>query len=274
MAGYVGRFAPSPSGPLHLGSLVAALGSYLDARAHQGQWLLRIEDIDPPREVVGAADAILRTLDAYGLHWDGPVRYQHQHHQDYDKCLATLAQQQLSYRCSCTRKQLKAQGLHQRSRCHYHGGPAALRFRNDASHSHFTDRRLGLVAVDRQLSHEDFIIHRKDGLYAYQLAVVADDIDQGVTHVVRGSDLVDATVWQLALYDAFAAPHCQYLHLPLVRDEHGNKLSKQNHATAICDNQPLPALHQALAILGLDELQAGSVEELLAQAVERWPWSE
>ncbi|WKE66309.1 tRNA glutamyl-Q(34) synthetase GluQRS [Gallaecimonas kandeliae] len=272
MTGYVGRFAPSPSGPLHLGSLVAALGSFLDARAHGGRWLVRIEDIDPPREMPGASSAILRTLEAFGLHWDGEVRYQSRHHQDYDALLARLGSQGHLYRCACTRKQLKEQGLHLRATCNppAQGAPAALRFRNDAPITGFWDRAQGQVTVPQALAAEDFIIHRKDGLYAYQLAVVADDIDQGMTHIVRGSDLVEASVWQLQLYRALGAAPCSYLHLPLVLGEDGQKLSKQNHAAPIDDANPLPALRQALWHLGQQVPQADSVEDLLKAAVTQW----
>ncbi|WP_115719735.1 tRNA glutamyl-Q(34) synthetase GluQRS [Gallaecimonas mangrovi] len=271
---YIGRFAPSPSGPLHLGSLVAALGSFLDARANNGRWLVRIEDIDPPREMPGADSAILRTLDAFGLHWDGEIRYQSQCHAAYDARLAALAARQQSYRCGCTRKQLKAQGLHSRKDCQTppEGQPAALRFKNDAPVYRFTDRRLGAVEVGQTLAAEDFIIHRKDGLYAYQLAVVSDDIDQGVTHVVRGLDLLDATVWQLGLYNALGASHCHYLHLPLVLGDDGQKLSKQNHADPINDKAPLPALKQAMAYLGLKARDDSSVDALLSDAITQWSW--
>lgn len=274
MAGYVGRFAPSPSGPLHLGSLVAALGSFLDARANQGRWLVRIEDIDPPREMPGASDAILRTLEAFGLHWDGKVRYQSQHHGDYDALLAHLESQGLLYRCACTRKQLKAQGLHQRQHCcpPDKAGPAALRFLNEAPLEAFFDRRQGTLTVPPALAAEDFIIHRKDGLYAYQLAVVSDDIDQGMTHIVRGSDLIEATVWQLQLYRALGAPACRYLHLPLVLGQDGQKLSKQNHAAPIDDANPLPALRQALGYLGLATPDTDNKEELLQAAIAQWPY--
>lgn len=274
MPGYVGRFAPSPSGPLHLGSLVAALGSFLDAKRHQGRWLLRIEDIDPPREVPGASDAILRTLDAFGLHWDGAVRYQSACHDRYRERLAFLASNGLSYRCACTRKQLKAQGLHQRElcQCPATAEAAALRFKNDAPQSQFTDRRLGQITVPAALACEDFIIHRKDGLFAYQLAVVSDDIDQGVTQIVRGADLLDATVWQLQLYRAFGAQQARYLHLPLVMGEDGQKLSKQNHAAPIDDANPLPALNMALGYLGLEGRDDSSVEAMLKDAIMQWSW--
>ncbi|WP_341501985.1 tRNA glutamyl-Q(34) synthetase GluQRS [Gallaecimonas sp. GXIMD4217] len=273
MSAYLGRFAPSPSGPLHFGSLVAALGSFLDARANQGQWLLRIEDIDPPREMPGAAERILRTLEAFGLHWDGQVRYQSAQSERYDALLAQLRRDGLIYPCACTRRQIKVQGLHQRNHCQPvpRGEAAALRFKSDNPVYHYQDRLLGQVRIPDQLAREDFVIHRKDGLYAYQLAVVADDIDQGITQIVRGSDLLEVTGWQLSLYQALGAKPCSYLHLPLAVAANGLKLSKQNHAPAVNDDDPVPALRSALAFLGQPAPPTDlDRDRLLAFAIDNW----
>ncbi|WP_035416287.1 tRNA glutamyl-Q(34) synthetase GluQRS [Ferrimonas kyonanensis] len=254
MTDYIGRFAPSPSGPLHFGSLVAALGSWLRARSQRGQWLLRVEDIDPPREVAGAADDILRTLEGFGLHWDGPVLYQSHRHDAYDHTLDWLRHNQLAYYCDCTRKRIRSLGGHYDGHCRQRqldGLDCATRFRNLNPINQFDDRLLGSIDTDPAFAAEDFIIHRRDGLYAYQLAVVVDDAFQGITEVVRGNDLLDTTVRQLSLFRALGLSAPAYLHLPLAVQSDGNKLSKQNHAPAIDPGQPGTTLSRALAFLGL-----------------------
>lgn len=194
---YIGRFAPSPSGELHFGSLIAALGSYLQARAQRGIWRVRIEDIDPPREVPGAAATILRQLEHYGLHWDGEVLWQSQRHEAYREALAWLHEQGLSYYCTCPRSRIQRLGGiydgHCRTLCH---GPenAAVRIKQQHPVMHFHDALRGDIQADPQLASEDFIIHRRDGLFAYNLAVVVDDHFQGVTEIVRGADLIEPTV--------------------------------------------------------------------------------
>ncbi|OIQ48535.1 MAG: tRNA glutamyl-Q(34) synthetase GluQRS, partial [Gammaproteobacteria bacterium MedPE] len=193
MTQYRGRFAPSPSGDLHFGSLVAALGSYLDAKANNGQWLVRMEDIDPPREVAGASDSILRTLEAFGLHWDGDIAYQSQRHEFYQHHLEQLIADGFCYGCDCTRKMIMSGGgLYQGTCQHKANGklttPHSLRFVNNHGVSGFDDRLLGRIEVGEDFANEDFILKRKDGLYAYQLVVVLDDMEQGITDVVRGSD--------------------------------------------------------------------------------------
>ena len=193
---YIGRFAPSPSGELHFGSLIAALGSYLQARARQGQWLVRIEDIDPPREVPGAAETILRQLEHYGLHWDGDILWQSQRHDAYRERLAWLAEQGLSYNCTCTRARIQSVGGVYDGHCRTrHNGPenAAVRLIQRTPVTQFTDVLSGTIQADERLAREDFIIHRRDGLFAYNLAVVIDDHFQGVTEIVRGADLVEPT---------------------------------------------------------------------------------
>ncbi|QYK06067.1 tRNA glutamyl-Q(34) synthetase GluQRS [Shewanella zhangzhouensis] len=265
---YIGRFAPSPSGSLHFGSLIAALGSYLRARSQGGQWLVRIEDIDPPREVPGAADDILRTLDAFGLHWDGELMYQSRRTEAYQAKIDGLLASGEAYFCQCSRKQIQAMGGVYDGRCRHLGHQSgAIRIVNRARVNHFHDGLLGEVTVPDSFAAEDFIIKRSDGLYAYQLAVVMDDAETGITEVVRGADLIEASCRQLSLFNQFGYQAPAWMHLPLACAEVGFKLSKQNHATPVDKANPLPALKAALAFLGQPIPDADSVESLLAQAV-------
>ena len=275
---YRGRFAPTPSGPLHFGSLVAALGSYLDARAHNGVWLVRIEDVDRPRCKPEAAKQILTALEQFGLHWDESVIYQSHRFDCYQTYLQQLSEHQLTYLCTCTRKQIKAAGGHNNQQCRQHhvdnvAETAAVRFVNRSVIRAFDDRRLGRVVIPAEEAEQDFILYRRDRLPAYQLAVVIDDIEQRVTDVVRGADLLHATGWQQALYHAlgYARPH--YMHLPLVLDEHGNKLSKQNHAMPLNAENAVPLLIDAMAFLHLPvipALRSASVDELLQWGIHQW----
>lgn len=273
---YIGRFAPSPSGELHFGSLIAALGSYLQARARQGTWLVRIEDIDPPREVPGAADTILRQLAHYGLHWDGDVLWQSARHDAYRERLAWLAEQGLSYNCTCPRARIQSVGGVYDGHCRtLNNGPgqAAVRLRQHAPVTHFTDLLSGNIQADERLAREDFIIHRRDGLFAYNLAVVVDDHFQGVTEIVRGADLVEPTVRQISLWQQFGWTAPDYIHLPLARNAQGNKLSKQNHAPALPEGDPRPVLIDALRFLNqnvTNEWQDLRIDQLLELAVSRW----
>jgi glutamyl-Q tRNA(Asp) synthetase len=271
-----GRFAPSPSGELHFGSLIAALGSYLDARAQHGRWLVRIEDIDPPREVPGAASAILQQLDHYGLHWDGEVLWQSQRHEAYREALRWLQQHRQSYFCRCSRSRIQQTGGYYDGHCRDAGyGPenAALRLRQHHPVYQFHDLLRGDVVADAALAQEDFIIHRRDGLFAYNLAVVVDDHFQGVTEVVRGADLIAPTVRQIALYEQFSWPAPAWLHLPLALNPDGNKLSKQNHAPPLPTGDPRPTLVNALRFLG-QTVSTGwqdlSLSQLLEQAIAVW----
>lgn len=276
---YIGRFAPSPSGPLHFGSLVAAVGSYLQAKSHQGTWQVRIEDIDPPREVKGASEDILNTLKAYGLYWDNDVIYQHQQSQAYETVLSELRSRQLCYACCCTRKMIKKQGGYYLGQCRDANNPMkgnALRI-NLHSIAHkteqFEDKLQGLVKLDPTQINDDFIIKRKDGLYAYNLAVVIDDIKQGVTEVVRGADLIETTGKQISLYQLLGAQIPDYVHLPLAVTAPGVKLSKQNHATAVNKENPIPTLKQVLAFLGHpvpDNVEQKSCTDILQWAVQNW----
>ncbi|WP_431225114.1 tRNA glutamyl-Q(34) synthetase GluQRS [Serratia sp. L9] len=273
---YVGRFAPSPSGDLHFGSLIAALGSYLQARAQRGQWLVRIEDIDPPREVAGAASRILSALEHHGLHWDGQILYQSQRHEAYRATLDWLQRQDLSYYCTCTRSRIQQIGGLYDGHCrNLKLGPegAAIRLRQSNPVYAFHDRLQGELQADPALAQEDFIIRRRDGLFAYNLAVVIDDHFQGVTEIVRGADLIEPTVRQIALYQQLQAPVPEYVHLPLVLGNNGIKLSKQNHAPALPVGDPRPVLIAALRFLRqpLPEIwQDLDLPLLLSWAVQHW----
>ncbi|MGP7734265.1 tRNA glutamyl-Q(34) synthetase GluQRS [Oceanimonas smirnovii] len=272
---YTGRFAPSPSGPLHFGSLIAALGSYLQARSLAGQWQVRIEDLDPPREVAGAADDILRTLEAFGLHWDGALVYQSQRHERYQQILDDWASRGLTYYCHCTRKQIAAAGGLYTGHCRKLGlaaKGAAVRLKMFSPVYGFHDQLQGEVRVDERLAEEDFILRRRDGFYAYNLAVVIDDMDAGITQVVRGADLLEPTARQIALYRLLNAPVPDWLHLPLAVFQ-GNKLSKQNHAPPLNIKAPGEALWQALTFLGQQppaDLFGAGADELLAWAISNW----
>ena len=284
--GYVGRFAPSPTGALHAGSLVTALASWLDARAHGGQWLVRIEDVDTPRCVPGAAQTILQQLARCGLHSDAPVLWQSQRSAAYQQALDRLLAQNLAYPCGCSRKDVEAAqgptGRHQAQtypgtcRAGLQGKPArawrlhvpALRRALDLpEHTLWRDRRLGPQSQDVEQTVGDFVLKRADGLWAYQLAVVVDDAAQGVTHVVRGQDLADNTARQILLQRALGAPTPHYLHTPLVLGTNGEKLSKQNGAQALDLSEPLVALNQAAGVLGLAAMPH---QRPLAQALQSW----
>tara|TARA_R110001583_G_scaffold35346_1_gene117691 strand:- start:634 stop:1584 length:951 start_codon:yes stop_codon:yes gene_type:complete len=279
---YRGRFAPSPSGLLHFGSLIAALGSFLDAKAtidsygNQGTWLVRLEDIDPPREQVGASTAILSTLEAFGLHWDEQVLYQSQQSDHYKHTLNELQQQNLSYYCQCTRNEIKNLGGIYQGHCRTLNKPvqnSATRLINQHGLHQFDDIFQGKVSCDKALAEEDFIIHRKDGLFAYQLAVVHDDIYQNITHVIRGCDLLEPTARQLTLFATLKNKSPYYGHLPLAITEQGYKLSKQNKAPAIDNTNPQPALIAALKFLGQapdPDLAHEKVHDIISWAIEHW----
>lgn len=270
---YRGRFAPSPSGPLHQGSLLTALASYLDARHAGGHWLLRIEDIDPPRETPGAARTILRCLSAHRLHPDEPVLYQHTRSAAYDRALATLDTQGRLFRCSCTRRQLGPGGACG-GRCADGGavtGPTSLRVRVTATfEAFFTDLVQGEQSLRQADVPRDFVVRRKDGLYAYQLAVVVDEAHQGITHVIRGMDLLPTTFQQRYLQQALGLPLPAYGHIPIITDTTGRKLSKQNRAPAADLTTPLGNLQQLLKLLLQHVPEAERAEELLALAAKSW----
>jgi glutamyl-Q tRNA(Asp) synthetase len=271
---YVGRFAPSPSGPLHFGSLVAALASWLDARAAGGRWLLRIEDLDAPRNAPGAAQDIIDTLGRLGLDWDGEVAYQSRRTALYRQALETIRGH--TYWCACSRREIADSALGMAAdgaqiypgTCRgglVHGkAPRALRVRVDERPIGYADRAQG--AQQQVLSRDvgDFVLLRADGQYAYQLAVVVDDAAQGVTDVVRGADLIDSTPRQLWLQQLLGYPAPRYLHVPAAVNAAGEKLSKQTGAPAVDSSHPGKALRRALAFLGQPP------SEDLASAVKAW----
>lgn len=328
-AGYVGRYAPSPSGPLHAGSLAAALASYLDARVHGGRWLLRIEDIDTPRSVAGADQVIMQQLQALGMHWDGPVVWQSRRHALYQQAFDNLAAQGLVYGCACTRREIEdairraripgqeyapttpaqeiagrpansAQpGQRQPERIRQaqarpkqaepeqsyserpypgtcrNGLPAgraarAWRFRVRPGTECFDDRWVGPQRQDVLNEVGDFVLRRADGLWAYQLAVVVDDGEQQVSDIVRGADLLGSTARQRMLARSLGLRLPSVMHVPLVCDEQGRKLSKQNHAPALDCSRPLQALESAWLHLGFAPLAAKGLEAFWQRAQAQW----
>lgn len=285
-----GRFAPSPTGPLHAGSMVAALASWLDARAHGGRWLVRIEDVDLPRCIPGADEFILLQLASCGLIADEPVVWQSQRHDLYLSAMRRqLMRQQRSFACSCSRRDIEqawlARGQVRREhgelvypgtcRQGLHGKPArAQRLRctqEDGSDLviAWTDRRLGPMTQNVTQAIGDFVLRRADGLWAYQLAVVVDDADQGITHVVRGGDMAESTPRQIHLQRQLGVPTPAYLHTPVVMAADGHKLSKQNGAAAVDPREPLKVLREAGAVLGI-AAQGDTVADWLASAVPAW----
>lgn len=279
---YRGRFAPTPSGPLHLGSLVTALASYLAARHAGGVWLLRIDDIDGPRCRPEHADTILRQLELHGLHWDESVRYQSRHEQDYLAAFEQLQTQGLCYRCTCTRARLaeiSSAGI---------DGPVYPGVCRDAAHLQadaawrlrLQDGRIGLDdqchgRIERDLANEigDFVIRRADGRYGYQLASVVDEQQQGITELVRGADLIGSSLRQKYLMQHFGNSVPNFLHIPVLLDSNGHKLSKQNHATPINAASAAQNLIRGLNLLGQAPFAAdwhGRVDEILARSVRDW----
>lgn len=282
---YVGRFAPSPSGPLHMGSLVCALASYLEAKSQGGRWLVRMEDIDPPREQQGAARAILHTLEQHAFTWDGDVLFQSTRTEAYEETLRNLHARQLSYRCTCTRARLKPLG-------HIYDGycrdkridnmePSSIRINVEKANKILTnaqrsrkivDKLQGEITLDSQVI-DDFIVKRKDQLYAYQLAVVVDDIAQNITHIVRGYDLFDCTRAQDYFITLLGGKSLNYMHIPVIVNADANKLSKQNHAPAIDNSQALQNIHTALTLLRQNPPNLATFKnchDILLWAVEHW----
>jgi glutamyl-Q tRNA(Asp) synthetase len=283
MTSYIGRFAPSPTGPLHKGSLVAALASFLDARAHRGQWLVRIEDIDEGRTVEGAAENILHCLDAFGMRRDGEVVWQSRRKPLYEAAFQRLGGH--VYACGCTRKEIADSrvGLASDGAAVYPGtcrrglaqGKTArayrLRVPDDASECiSFEDRWVGTVTQHLATEVGDFVLKRADGFWAYQLAVVVDDAEQGVTHVVRGADLLDSTPRQIYLQRLLGVPTPRYLHVPVVTNAAGEKLSKQTGALALDTDNPLKELLWAAGFLQLPLPEVRSVEEFWKAALAAW----
>lgn len=270
---YVGRFAPSPTGPLHFGSLVAALASFLDARHAGGRWLLRIEDIDPPRDIKSAPAAIIRQLTACGLAFDGDVLYQSTRIDAYEAALAQLVEAGLVFPCTCSRASVGSvyQGTCRHRRFEDQHPPYAVRVRVDDAVIEFTDRVAGHMRVHLGRDVGDFIVKRRDGYFAYQLAVVVDDTWQGVTHVVRGNDLLDSTPRQIYLRQKLGCPAANWCHVPVIVDDRGGKLSKQNRARPVDVARPLTVLRQALRALGQPVPDgAGGVNGVIRRAIEAW----
>jgi len=277
---YVGRFAPSPTGPLHAGSLLAALASFLDARSARGRWLLRIDDIDPPREVSGSVGWIEQTLAAHGLHPDGTCDFQSSHREAYDAALQTLVQGGHLFHCYCTRTTLGAHGCCIRD-CAGQSDPARQDGRQGASLRvkvpkdtiiTFDDVILGRQTFALGATLSDFIVKRRDGLYAYQLAAAVDDAAPGISHVMRGKDLLDSTPRQQFLQRCLSLESPQYGHLPVLTDSHGVKLSKQTGAMAVDNNNPAGNIREALKQLGqaIPPMDLTSVEDLLSFATRHW----
>ncbi|MCW9016157.1 MAG: tRNA glutamyl-Q(34) synthetase GluQRS [Kangiellaceae bacterium] len=284
----MGRFAPTPSGPLHFGSLVAALASYLVAKQRNGKWLIRVEDIDPPREVPGAAKSIIETLEAFGFEWDGEITYQSKRNGLYQKALEELHYKGKIYLCHCSRKQvqLRNNGIYD-GYCRTQNSAlnqsklfdltqlneTAIRAKFAAGFELFHDHILGQCQFESEADKQDFILFRRDSLFAYQLAVVVDDIEQQVNHVVRGADILDSTPRQNFLYHCFDKPTPEYYHLPLVIDESGQKFSKSKLYPAINSSDASSYLVKALIHLGQkveSDLQSGTPQEILKYAVNNW----
>ena len=280
---YIGRFAPSPTGLLHIGSLLTALASYADARANRGKWLVRMEDLDPPREMPGAAAHILHTLEAFGFEWDGEVVWQSRRHSLYRDALGRLKEKGLLYPCYCSRKDWQAaaaqgaDGFVYNGRCRrpedrpHNDKPPAWRIRVNDETIGFDDGIVGHYAQNLARDIGDFVLLRADGFWAYQLAVVADDADQGITHIVRGQDLLVSTPRQIYLQRClgFATPH--YAHLPLLVNKHGQKWSKQTLAPALDENHKEQLLRQVLQYLNLPPApEVSRPQALLSWAIEHW----
>jgi glutamyl-Q tRNA(Asp) synthetase len=280
---YRGRFAPSPTGPLHFGSLVAAVASYLEARAHGGAWLVRMEDLDPPRTVKGAAEDILRTLEACGMQSDGPVVYQGARSDAYHAALHALRQHGKVYACACSRREIGdsavagIEGYVYPATCR-DGVPAgrvarAWRIRTDGASVELDDAVQGHIAQNVETAIGDFVLYRADHVYAYQLAVVVDDAEQGVTHVVRGSDLLESTPRQIYLQQLLRLPTPRYAHVPVAVNDAGEKLSKQTRAAPVDRANIAAALSSALRFLGHPappELDRGHVNDVWEWAFENW----
>ncbi|MFO8024073.1 tRNA glutamyl-Q(34) synthetase GluQRS [Thiohalophilus sp.] len=279
---YRGRFAPSPTGPLHFGSLVAAVGSYLQARHQGGQWWLRIEDIDPPREVAGAAGAIIALLAAYGFEWD-ELSYQSRRQAYYAEALAQLQHQHLTYPCTCTRRQLREHPIGCDGTRIYSGTCRSRRFPCRDRHAtrllttdtliKFADRLQGKQICELEKAVGDFVLRRADGYISYQLAVALDDAEQGMTEVVRGCDLLDSTPRQIHVQQQLGLRSPAYAHLPVVRGSDGQKLSKQTGARPLSSEQPLVPLVNAMQFLGHpvpEEIQHGSLQGFWDWAIDNW----
>lgn len=274
---YIGRFAPSPSGPLHFGSLVAAVASYIDARANQGVWLVRMEDLDPAREPEGAADEILSQLDDFGMLSDRPVVYQSSRLNAYKQALEKLQKQQSIYACDCSRQQIKAMGSVYNGSCRTRREPPpgefAIRIKTEEKLIGFEDLVQGAISQSLATDTGDFVVKRKDGLFAYQLAVVVDDAFQKITHVIRGIDLLESTPRQIYLQQMLGLATPLYAHIPIAVNQLGQKLSKQHFATPITVSEKKSLLHQTLKFLGLNppsNIASLNVNQQLQWGILNW----
>ena len=283
---YVGRFAPSPTGPLHFGSLIAAVASYLEAKSQLGKWLVRMEDLDKPREMQGAADDILRTLVAFGFEWDGEVVYQSQRSALYQQAFDQLQNDGLIYPCSCSRKEIADSATNGIEGLVYPGTCRAGMLQPRAQHAwrirvtdeilNFNDAIQGYQS--QQLSRDigDFVLKRADGLFAYQLAVVVDDASQHVTHIVRGADLLSSTPRQIYLQRLLGFKQPLYAHIPLAVNKQGEKLSKQNLALPINKQHANQLVFDALVFLGQNpplSVKQSSLSEIWQWAKQNWQWA-
>jgi len=280
---YRGRFAPSPTGPLHFGTLVAAVGSYLEAKSHDGEWLVRIENLDTPREISGASSEILRTLESLEMEWDHDVVYQSERNSVYQTTLAILDEYGVIYPCTCTRREIADSSITGVSGPVYPGTCrsnllnkkqiGALRVITDNSLVKFKDALRGQISQRLESETGDFVLRRADGIYAYQLAVVVDDAKQGITHVVRGADLLDSTPRQIYLQKLLGYPTIKYMHLPVVVNNQGKKLSKQNLATPLDISNPVAQLIATVSFLGQEpptELLKNSISSFWEWAIKNW----
>ena len=279
---YRGRYAPSPTGPLHFGSLVAAVASYLDAKRHDGEWQVRIDDLDPPRTVIGATDDILRTLTACGMQWDGEIVYQGQRRAAYQAALAELGKRVHVYPCACSRREIADSAVRGIEGPVY-PGTCRNGMREASAHAYRIDTRGVTIAFDdavqgrieQHLENQigDFVLYRANRVYTYQLAVAVDDAAQGITDVVRGADLLDSTPRQIYLLQLLNLPVPRYMHVPVAVNAAGEKLSKQTRAPAIDSQQPIPALLAALNFLGQQpphDLARATITDLWAWAIAHW----
>lgn len=269
---YKGRFAPSPTGPLHFGSLITALASYCEAKSHGGQWLVRIEDTDIPRIQAGAEAAILNALEAFGFEWDEPVVRQQDRLEYYEQALEQLNNNDQIYACQCSRKQLTGFATYPQT-CRYLKLPFdqhAIRLKTSNQTICFDDLIQGHCCENLSQTTGDFVLKRRDGIISYQLAVVVDDALQGITHVVRGADLLDNTARQIWLGWCLNVPMLSYCHIPLAMNEHGQKLSKQNLAKPLDLIQAPQLIQQALQALNQPNVDVDSPKNMLAQAVGQW----
>lgn len=269
---YIGRFAPSPTGPLHFGSLITAVASYCEAKRHQGKWLVRIEDTDIPRIYPNSEQHILACLDAFSLHSDSRIIYQKDRLQIYEDVLQHLKQQQAIYACQCTRKQLAGASVYANTCRHLNLAfeQQAIRLKVEDKILCFDDALQGRQCSNLWHDLGDFVLKRRDGIISYQLAVVVDDYLQGITHVVRGADLLDNTARQIWLGQVLGYPRLNYCHLPLAMNATGQKLSKQNLAQALDITQAPKLLQQALHALHQPEVELDTTERMMAQAVAQW----